>query len=85
MADSIFDGIKSYGFMHSSFFLTDSVTKATKMSLPSIFEYLDNRLETVQHCFNSKTEHGLNSKYLKYNESMGYHGLLQSEIWVPES
>ena len=37
MADAIFDGIKDYGFMHSSFFITEAVTKATKMSLPSIF------------------------------------------------
>lgn len=42
MADAIFEGIKDYGFMHSSFFITEALTKATKMSLPSIFEYLEN-------------------------------------------
>ena len=47
MADAILDGIKDYGFMHSSYFITEAITKATKMSLPSIFEYLDNRLENV--------------------------------------
>ena len=36
MADAIFDGIKDYGFMHSSSFIIEAVTKATKMSLPSI-------------------------------------------------
>ena len=85
MADAIFDGIKDYGFMHSSSFIIEAVTKATKMSLPSIFQYLENRSKSVQHCFFSKTEHGLNGKYVKSSPSMGDYALLKTEIWVPES
>ena len=36
MADAIFEGIKDYGFMHSSSFIFEAVTKATRMSLPNI-------------------------------------------------
>lgn len=47
MADAILDGIKAYGFMHSSHFITKAVTQAIKMSLPSIKEYLEHRMEDV--------------------------------------
>ena len=85
MADAIFEGIKNYGFMHSSFFVTEAITEAVSISLPSIFEYLDNALQSVNHSFQSKTEHGLNSKFVKQSPSMGDYAMLPTEIWVPES
>ena len=39
----------------------------------------------MQHCFFSKTEHGLNGKFVKSSPSMGDYALLKTEIWVPES
>lgn len=44
MAEVIFDGIKGYGFMHSSYFITSAVIKATSLGLDCIKEYFEGRL-----------------------------------------
>ena len=62
MAEVIFDGIKEYSFMHSSYFITEAVIKAASMGLKSFMDYFDLRLKSVEHAFTSKTEHGINKK-----------------------
>ena len=64
MAEVIFTGLKDYGFMHSSFFIVEAVTKATQKGIPAIKEYLDHRLKDVDHCFDSKTEHAIKKEEL---------------------
>lgn len=78
MADAIFEGITDYGFMHSSNFINEAVTVSTKMALPSIFEYLESRMQPVNHCFTKKTEHGLTSKLTKKAPSIGEYALLDT-------
>ena len=53
MAEVIINGIKDYGFMHSSHFIVEAVTRATKLGLPSIIDYFGHRLRTVEHSFTS--------------------------------
>ena len=55
------------------------------MALPGIFEYLESRMQPVQHSFDSKTEHGLNEKHVQSVPSLGDYALLDTQIWVPES
>ena len=57
MAEVILEGIKNYGFMHSSFFIVEAVIRATELGLPAIKDYLERRLKSIDHSFGSKTEH----------------------------
>ena len=59
MAEVIFNGIKNYGFMHSSFFIVEAITTATKLGLPSIIDYFGHMLKSVEHSFTSKTENAI--------------------------
>ena len=59
MANCIFKNLTSYGFMHSSYQITEAIITATRRSLPSIGEYLDSRLKEVDHCFETKTQRGI--------------------------
>ena len=62
MAEVLFKGIKNYGFMHSSHFISEAVTKATSLGLKSIKKYLDFQLCTIDHAFIAPTEHELHKK-----------------------
>jgi len=64
MANIILAGIKDYGFMHSSQFITYSLVAAVKYNLPSICDYLEASLKVVDHTFNFKTQ-----RYLKASSS----------------
>ena len=83
MVEVIFRGIKDYGFLHSSHFITDAVIEATRQGLPSMREFLDARLKDIKHCFDSKTQKAI--KEIKKTPEMGEYGLLLTEIWAPES
>ena len=62
MAEVLFKGIKDYGFMHSSHFISEAVIKATSLGLNSIKKYLDFQLCTIDHAFISQTEHEIYKK-----------------------
>ena len=85
MVEVIFDGIKDYGFLHSSHFITDAVIEATRLGLPSMREYFDARLKNIEHFFQSKTQPGIKKDLIKKTPGMGEYGCLHAEIWVPES
>ena len=42
MAEVIFEGIKSYDFMHCSHFNSEAIIKATSLGLESVRAYLDS-------------------------------------------
>ena len=42
MAEVLFEGIKSYNFMHCSHFISEAVIKATSLGLESVRAYLDS-------------------------------------------
>ena len=84
MAEQIFLGMKDYGFMHSSHFTTAAVIEATRLGLPSMKEYLDQRLKLVEHSFDSKTQQAIKASCIKSNHAMGEYGSLLTKIWVPE-
>ena len=76
--------MKDYGFMHSSHFTTAAVIEATRLGLPSMKEYLDQRLKHIEHSFDSKTHNQIKKSCKKENFAMGEYGSLLTEIWVPE-
>ena len=49
MAEIIFMGIREYGFMHSSFQITEALIKATILPLPGVGKYLESRMKDVKH------------------------------------
>ena len=51
MAEVLFEGIKSYNFMHCSHFISEAVIKATSLGLDSVKAYLDSQLCTIDHSF----------------------------------
>ena len=71
MAEVIFRGIKNYGIMHSSQFISDAVIEATRLGLYSIKDYIDLRLKNVDHLFDSKIQFGIKKTRLKENPAMG--------------
>ena len=85
MAEVIFAGLKDYGFMHSSFFIVEAVTKATQKGLPAILDYLDHRMKTIDHGFDSKTEHAILHDQVQNSPSMGDYGRMFTNIWISES
>lgn len=52
MAELIFTRLKDYGFMHSSFFITNSLIKAISQDNPAMLVYLNSRMLEVSHSFN---------------------------------
>ena len=64
MAEVIFHGIKHYGFMHSSQFITEAVIAATRLGLESLREYLKSRMMKVDHCVLSNTQHDIHKRHL---------------------
>ena len=59
MADVIFKYISDYGYMHSSSIIHEAIIEATKISLPSIGDYLDSRMMRAVHCFESQTQYDI--------------------------
>lgn len=51
MVEILFRGIKDYGFLHSSHFITDAVIEAIRLGLPALREYFDARLKNIDHFF----------------------------------
>ena len=51
MVEEIFRGIKDYGFLHSSHFITGAIISAIEKGMPSVRDYLEKRLKDVDHCF----------------------------------
>ena len=72
MAEVLFEGIKSYNFMHCSHFISEAVIKATKLGLESVRAYLDSQLCTIDHSFISQTEKAIYDKQTKEIPSMEY-------------
>ena len=85
MAEVIFKGITPYGFMHSSFFTIDAVNLALSLGLESIKDYLESRLQSVEHCFEAKTLNGFSKTKMEYSPSMGDFAKMHTKIWAPES
>ena len=84
MAEVIFYGIKQYGFMHSSQFITEAVIAATRLGLESLREYLETRMMRVDHCFPNNTQHDIDSDHLFENPAMNEYGRLKTQIWKSE-
>lgn len=55
IAELIFGHIKGYGIMHSSFCLNHAIIKAIEIKLSNINEYLESRLQRVDHFFLTTT------------------------------
>ena len=49
MANVILDGIKDYGFMHSSDFLNEALIYAISLDLHSVGDYMESRLQKVPY------------------------------------
>lgn len=85
MAEVIFDGIKGYGLLHSSQFVSAAVIEATRLGLTSIREYFELRFKKVQHCFNIKSQKAIKAKKLKSSPEFPDYGVQRTKIWAPES
>ena len=85
MAEFIFSQIKNYGFMHSSYFITNAVIEATKEGLKSMLVYLDSRYQEVYHTFDQKTQHDIKDSMTFDAPAVGEYGMLATKIWAPES
>ena len=84
MANIIFDKISVYSFMHSSAQVTEALIRATQISLPSIGNYMESRLQHVDDWMFSKTQNQIRSKVTKHCPGMGTYGFIKIPIWVPE-
>ena len=74
MAEVIFEGITPYGFMHSSYFTVYAVNFALGLGLESIKNYLESRLQGINHSFMTKTLNGIRRKQAEKAVSMGKYG-----------
>ena len=55
------------------------------MSLEGIKEYIESRMQDVEHCFEAKTLPGISKSQKESTPSMGKFGKIQTKIWEPES
>ena len=55
MIEEIFRGIKDYGFLHSSHFIMDAIIMAVGEGMPSVRDYLKERLKDSEHSFEGYT------------------------------
>ena len=55
MIEEIFRGIKDYGFLHSSHFIMDAIIIAVGEGMPSVRDYLKERLKDSEHSFEGYT------------------------------
>ena len=85
MAEAIFGYIKDYGFMHSSYFITDAVIEASKLYINNIGDYLDSRIMKVSHSFKTSTQHEIKSSRLRESPEYGEYGYSLCPLWVEES
>ena len=76
MAEVIFKGIKDYGFMHSSYQVTEALILATKVALPGVAEYLESRLQDVKHEFKINTQSAIKRNRLRNSSAIGLYGQL---------
>jgi len=85
MADVIFEHITDYGFMHSSFQITEAVIQGIKLALPSIGDYLNSRLISVNQSFASGAHRAIKKNRIRKTPVSGEYGYLNTSIWAPEN
>lgn len=85
MAEVIFDNIKNYGFMQSSTLINEAVIEAVHRSLPGIGEYLDSRLQKVDHCFTSNTQRSIKNSSIVKLADVDEIGMIKADIWEREN
>lgn len=85
MASAIFENLCDYSFMHSSYFLTESIIKGIEEQLPTIGDYLDSRLQECNHTFADRTQPGFLDEKSKKSPAMHEYGIIKTEIWTQES
>ena len=84
MADVIFNSIKYYGFMHSSFFIIDPIIEATEREISSIRHYFEGSFYTAKHIFDSKTQRSIKDKEMRKTPSYGPYARMKTQISVEE-
>ena len=84
MAEVIFMGIKEYGFMHSSYQVTEALILATRLALPGVAEYLESRLIDVEHQFPVNTQRSIKWGRLRNCKALGDYGYLQTPVCCSE-
>ena len=85
MAEIIFMGIREYGFMHSSFQITEALIKATILPLPGVGKYLESRLKDVKHQFVINAPKALKSSRMRFGSQLGEYGFLQTPVCGSEA
>ena len=85
MAEVIFDNLKNYGFMQSSTLINEALIEAVKRSLPGIGEYLDSRMQKVDHCFTSNTQRAIKSSSMVKLADVDEIGMIGADIWMREN
>ena len=65
--------------------INEAIIKAIELGLTNIGDYFESRMQSVQHCFNSSTQHALKRSNVKKTAAMGEYGMVRAKIWDSEN
>ena len=85
MAEAIFDGIRGYALMHSSFFITESVIEATRLGNHAVRGYFESTFSKTKHIFTSTTQKGIRDDQIRTSPAMGEYASMYVPVNVEAS